>query len=243
MRIQNFHLPSCRSAPPGMGRRQKNSRSRAPEPLPTHGALRRAPAFRIRLTEGSLASLSNRPLCRWRRTTLPSTSPSFHAPRVGEAGGGLICTRRITTRNWVGGKVNTAVAGEPPAPSRSIIEDLCQVLPAERRGILRAYLQDLARQTLGHGEGELIAPDQPLMAQGFDSLMSVDLQNRLSKSLGKVLPAKMLFDYPTLDRLADYLLKKVKIVDDGNLASRVDEDQQQVSAEALLDEINALVIT
>jgi hypothetical protein len=52
MRIQNFHLPSCRSAPPGMGRRPKNSRNRAPEPLPAHGALRGALAFRVRLTDG-----------------------------------------------------------------------------------------------------------------------------------------------------------------------------------------------
>ena len=52
MRIQNFHLPSCRSAPPGVGRRQKNSRNRAPEPLPTHGALRGALASPVQLSDG-----------------------------------------------------------------------------------------------------------------------------------------------------------------------------------------------
>jgi hypothetical protein len=52
MGIENVHLPSCRSAPPGVGRRQKNSRNRAPEPLPAHGALRGAPAFRGELRDG-----------------------------------------------------------------------------------------------------------------------------------------------------------------------------------------------
>jgi hypothetical protein len=47
-----------------------------------------AAAQRFALT-GSLARVSNRPLCRWRRMMLPSTSPWFHAPRVGKAGGGL----------------------------------------------------------------------------------------------------------------------------------------------------------
>jgi hypothetical protein len=54
MGIENVHLPLpfCRSTPPGVGRRQKNSRNRAPEPLPAHGALRGAPAFRVELRDG-----------------------------------------------------------------------------------------------------------------------------------------------------------------------------------------------
>jgi len=52
MRIHNFHRPSCRSAPPGVGRRHKNSKDRAPEPLPALGALRGALAFRVRLKNG-----------------------------------------------------------------------------------------------------------------------------------------------------------------------------------------------
>ena len=70
-------------------------------------------------------------------------------------------------------------------------------------------LQDLARQVLGYGESEPVMPDQPLVEQGFDSLMTVDMRNRLAKSLGCTLPASLLFDHPTLDRMADYLLRDV----------------------------------
>ncbi len=40
---------------------------------------------------------------------------------------------------------------------------------------------------------------------GMDSLMSVTLQRSLSDSLGESLPASVVFDYPTVEALADYL--------------------------------------
>jgi phthiocerol/phenolphthiocerol synthesis type-I polyketide synthase B len=40
---------------------------------------------------------------------------------------------------------------------------------------------------------------------GMDSLMSVTLQRSLSQSLGEVLPASVVFDYPTVEALTDYL--------------------------------------
>ena len=40
---------------------------------------------------------------------------------------------------------------------------------------------------------------------GMDSLMSVTLQRALSETLGEVLPASVVFDYPTVDALVEYL--------------------------------------
>jgi hypothetical protein len=72
MRIQNFHLPSCRSAQPGVERRQKDSKDRAPEPLPALGALRGALAFRVRLENG-LSHTIERP------TSVPvALGPCYH---------------------------------------------------------------------------------------------------------------------------------------------------------------------
>jgi phthiocerol/phenolphthiocerol synthesis type-I polyketide synthase B len=39
----------------------------------------------------------------------------------------------------------------------------------------------------------------------MDSLMSVTLQRALSDSLGESLPASVVFDYPTVEALSDYL--------------------------------------
>lgn len=119
-------------------------------------------------------------------------------------------------------------------PARDIVAELRAALPVERDGMLRSYLRDLARQTLGYGESEPISLDQPLNEQGFDSLMSVDMRNRLNRGLGTVLPASLLFDYPTLDRIARYLLETVLRFEDGASASNKTPEQ-------LLEEIEMLI--
>ena len=46
---------------------------------------------------------------------------------------------------------------------------------------------------------------QPLSEIGLDSLMAVELRNVLGTMLGKPLPATIIFDYPTIDALTDFL--------------------------------------
>ena len=43
------------------------------------------------------------------------------------------------------------------------------------------------------------------MDLGLDSLLAVEIRNRLSKSLQQRLPATLIFDYPTLQKLVEYL--------------------------------------
>lgn len=99
-----------------------------------------------------------------------------------------------------------ATASAEGSAARDILAELAAALPAQREGVMRSYLQELARQTLGYGHGETIAPDKPLAEQGFDSLMSVEMRNRLNRALGRKLAASLLFDYPTLDRIGRHLL-------------------------------------
>jgi acyl carrier protein len=137
------------------------------------------------------------------------------------------------------GKAPAAKATD--AAATNIVANLGRVLPVERPVMLRTYLRDLARETLGYGESEPIALDQPLVAQGFDSLMSVDMRNRLNKSLGCALPASLLFDYPTLDRIAQYLLDSVIRFEDQPMATK--GTQREDSAESILREIHDLVVS
>jgi NAD(P)-dependent dehydrogenase (short-subunit alcohol dehydrogenase family)/acyl carrier protein len=125
--------------------------------------------------------------------------------------------------------------GKAPV-ARDIVAELRAVLPVERGELIREYLRDLARQTLGYVKGEHIAIDQPLVDQGFDSLMSVDMRNRLNRALGRALPASLLFDYPTLDRVARYLLETVIAFDE---APQV--ETPAATPEQLLAEIEALI--
>ncbi|SEH60374.1 type I polyketide synthase [Magnetospirillum fulvum] len=148
-----------------------------------------------------------------------------------------------TQRGLYAALVSATGAGEQvetaAAVGRAIVEELRAVLAVERPGLLRSYLQELARHTLGYGEGEAIALDQPLVAQGFDSLMSVDMRNRLNRSLGKTLPASLLFDYPTLDKIATFLLSDIIVLEDETNTAAAPAPAQ--SAEALLRELEDLI--
>jgi acyl carrier protein len=51
-----------------------------------------------------------------------------------------------------------------------------------------------------------VDPEQPLRDMGFDSLMAVELRNGVNQGLGRNFPATLLFDFPTLDALAGFLI-------------------------------------
>ena len=66
---------------------------------------------------------------------------------------------------------------------------------------------------------------------GLDSLMAVELRNALGASLKCSLPATLLFDYPTLDALVDFLSKELWPVETPPARSDV-EEERAVAAEA-----------
>ncbi|MEV7190112.1 type I polyketide synthase, partial [Kitasatospora sp. NPDC093102] len=83
-------------------------------------------------------------------------------------------------------------------------------LPAEERD--RALLDFARRQVatvLGHGEADGVAANQSFKALGFDSLMAVELRNRLNSATGLRLPATLIFDHPTPTALADHLRRQL----------------------------------
>jgi acyl carrier protein len=75
---------------------------------------------------------------------------------------------------------------------------------AERSALLLQHLRLELGKILGISP-ETIDLEQGLMDMGLDSLMAVEVRNRLSKSLQQRLPATLIFDYPTLHKLAAYL--------------------------------------
>ena len=48
-------------------------------------------------------------------------------------------------------------------------------------------------------------PDAPLMAAGLDSLGATELSQSLSVDLNTELPATVMFDYPSLASVSEYL--------------------------------------
>ncbi|MBL8348623.1 MAG: acyl carrier protein, partial [Rubrivivax sp.] len=98
----------------------------------------------------------------------------------------------------------TAAAAEAPAAQ---LEALRAATPARRADLLLALVGDQVARVLGASDGQAIDPQQPLSELGMDSLMSVELRNRLTSAfaLARSLPATLVFDHPTIEALARHL--------------------------------------
>lgn len=92
------------------------------------------------------------------------------------------------------------------AASHSLRERLQQAAPDERKRLLLGALVDLVAEVLRLPRNE-VAPRQRLFDLGVDSLIALELKNRLQNLLGLALSTTLLFDYPTIEALAGYLLE------------------------------------
>ncbi|MDY6988818.1 MAG: type I polyketide synthase [Thermodesulfobacteriota bacterium] len=82
--------------------------------------------------------------------------------------------------------------------------------PAEdRHELLTAHIQAQIARVMGLSSPEEIEPRQRLFDAGIDSLMAVELKNRLEETLGHHLRSTLLFDYPTVESLVNHLSQEV----------------------------------
>jgi acyl carrier protein len=76
-----------------------------------------------------------------------------------------------------------------------------------------------------------VAPDEPLMAAGLDSLGAVELRNALEGRLGLQLPGTLVFDYPSRAALSQYIGSRLAAsgvsVDATREAGAGDEEEDQ----------------
>ncbi|MER7421139.1 beta-ketoacyl synthase N-terminal-like domain-containing protein, partial [Micromonospora peucetia] len=91
-----------------------------------------------------------------------------------------------------------------------------------------AHLFDIVRAqvatVLAHPDADSVSVSESFRQLGFDSLMAVELRNRLNTATGLRLPATLTFDYPTPETLAAYLR--------GELSDREDEPRPVAAAVA-----------
>ncbi len=100
----------------------------------------------------------------------------------------------------------------------------------ERLKILTEYLRQRTVNVLGLDEDYPLDPKKPLSEMGLDSLMAIEMKNALDRGVGKKLPATMVFNYPTIEALAGYLLTDVL-----KLAEAAEEEETAIETEAELD--------
>ncbi len=106
------------------------------------------------------------------------------------------------------------------------IEGLVKLDAEARRRTLVDVLQDEAKAVMRLDEH--LDPARPLNELGLDSLMGVELTQRLAAATALDLPATTLFDYPTLDALADHL--EQRLAPDDAADTVVDARETEVAA-------------
>lgn len=107
-----------------------------------------------------------------------------------------------------------AATVEPSPAQRSEFRQQLDVTPAaKRRSMLMAHVQSEIAKVLNLSTVAEIDPHQGFLDLGMDSLMAVELRNRLQTSLECTVPASLAFDYPTVTALVDYLAEAVAPVE------------------------------
>ncbi|MEO1147015.1 MAG: aminotransferase class I/II-fold pyridoxal phosphate-dependent enzyme [Cyanobacteria bacterium J06638_22] len=95
------------------------------------------------------------------------------------------------------------------APLTEVLQQL-QALPVgDRPTALQTHVREQLARVMGFPNAETIDPDDNFGDLGMDSLMAVELTNRLQASLGCPVTQTTLFDYPSITALSGYLLSDV----------------------------------
>ncbi|MDI3284215.1 type I polyketide synthase [Polyangium sp. 15x6] len=99
---------------------------------------------------------------------------------------------------------SSRAAAESASAALPLLQRLSSLPEAERAHALLDLVREEAAAVLG-GKPEALEADRPLSELGLDSLLAIELRNRLGKRTALRLPATLLFDHPTPIALTRYL--------------------------------------
>ncbi|MEU5247550.1 type I polyketide synthase, partial [Streptomyces asoensis] len=147
---------------------------------------------------------------RWERF-----APVFHAKRPTALFSEIPEAVRALARGAGDGDAEPATAGEAADGLRA---RLAGVPRAEQERGLLELVRSHAGVVMGHvtltgNARDAVAPDRPFRDLGFDSLMAVELRNRVGAATGVALPATLVFDHPTPEAVARHLRQEMGLGD------------------------------
>jgi aryl carrier-like protein len=111
--------------------------------------------------------------------------------------------------------------------------------PAEVRRRLERWVSEEVAHLLGWADLDQLDPDVGLFEQGLDSLLSLELRNRLQAGVGQALPPTLLFKYPKVRDLVEHLAGEVLGLKDPAVAVAGGGASEPADAFAALSEAEA----
>jgi acyl carrier protein/short-subunit dehydrogenase len=134
---------------------------------------------------------------------VPSSQRSFYAELAHEVeSAGKLRDGSPATRS--GNKAQSLDDARASKGGRVLSEILASPASA-RRDRLQGVIEDVVRRTLDLRPSDEIDPEETFNDLGMDSLLAIELRNSLSTILERRLPSTLLFDYPTLRKLARFM--------------------------------------
>jgi SAM-dependent methyltransferase len=115
-------------------------------------------------------------------------------------------------------------------------------VPDERAELMEDYVRSRTLEVLRLDSGRRLDRRHRLMDLGLDSLMAVQLRNLLESGLGigHMLPATLIFDYPTIGEIATFLLQSIIHEDLAAPHTAVAEERNEDFATTRVREVEAL---
>jgi acyl transferase domain-containing protein/acyl carrier protein len=102
-------------------------------------------------------------------------------------------------------QAQVAAAGAENETKSRLLFEIQQASPFEKRPLLQAHIRSQVAEILGFKSADGIDPKQGFFKMGMDSIMTVQLRNRLELNLGCTLPPTLAFEYPTVEALTKFL--------------------------------------
>jgi acyl carrier protein len=103
--------------------------------------------------------------------------------------------------------------------------------PRERSELLAAHIQDQVVSVMGFDPADAPELDQGLFDMGMDSLMALELRNRLQVSLMRDVPAAALFEHSTIASLTHYILHELLELSASEISNTTGPEKTDVLAE------------
>jgi myxalamid-type polyketide synthase MxaB len=117
-----------------------------------------------------------------------------------------------------------------PQVESDVLSRLKESPPDQRQLVLTTYVATQVAKAVGLASADVISPDQRFMDLGIDSLIAIELRNRLQSNLGLDIPLQNLAGTTSLAQLASLLLEQLTLARVATaLPGRIGEDMEEMA--------------